>query len=708
MSAPAVQDSVTKRSPTRVAPRTDIQALRALAVSLVFAYHLWPETLTGGFVGVDVFFVISGFLITSHLLSHAPRTAGDLAAFWSRRIKRLLPASLLVLASTLIASRIVAPETQWANTARQAGAAALYVVNWLLASDSVDYLAAENAPTPVQHFWSLSVEEQFYFVWPVLIGLLVWWGTRWRFRRAVLLGLAAIVSASLAFSVWETAVAPSAAYFITPTRAWEFALGGLLASVVTGADPDDPLTRRSWRLTARGRVVIAALGLVSIGAAAGLYDRATPFPGWAAGLPTLGTVAVIAAGLTASDGLIGRAMAVRGVQWLGDVSYSVYLWHWPLIVLVPYVSGGRLGLLDQVMILATTLALAALTKRFVEDRFRFMRLPKHRVFLAAAAGMAVVLLLSAIQLGELAVRQHQAAGAAARAVAGQDPCFGAGSLIRPDKCRDVTYDTLVPTVSQAAEDKSAAYQDVGGKDCWSTGPEFEVVTCGFGRADGRTKIALVGNSHAGQWLPTLERIAGDEDLQITTYLASRCALADVDQNLPTSAQTRTCRAWVDKVTQDLLDGNYDAVVITNRMSVSAKGSSGAAASEAAYEQGYVTVLERLSGKVPILALHDTPAPGDAGIESAPDCVAEHMKDLSACSGPRADWVPAEPLEAAFQSVMPPRSDFSDLNDYICGPEVCASVVGGAIVYSDGSHLTATYARTLAPKLKQDLGRVLAR
>lgn len=691
----------------RSAPRTDIQALRALAVSLVFAYHLWPDHLTGGFIGVDVFFVISGFLISSHLLNRPPRSWSDLTTFWSRRIRRLLPASLLTLAVTLVASRLVAPETQWANTARQAGASALYVVNWLLAGDSVDYLAAENAPTPVQHFWSLSVEEQFYFVWPVLIGLLAWWAVRRGHRRTALLGLTGIVVVSLGYSIWETATAPAAAYFITPTRAWEFALGGVLACVVTGADPDDATARRSWRLTQRGRTLVAVLGLVAIAVAAAAYDSSTPFPSWTAAVPTVGAVAVLAAGLTTADGLLGRAMAVRGVQWLGDVSYSVYLWHWPLIVLVPYVS-GRLGLLDQAAILAATLVLAGLTKRFVEDRYRFGRLPVRKVFGAAAVGMAIVLALSGLQLSEVAWRQHQSQAALQRAQNGQDPCLGAGSLIDPDQCGDAGYDTLIPAPAQAPDDKSAAYEDVGGRNCWSSGPRFELVTCTFGDPDGTTRVALVGNSHAGQWLPTLEALAESEDLQITTYLASQCALADVDQNLPTDAQTRACRSWVDQVTATVADGDFDAMVLTNRMSVSAKGSSGPVASEQAYQSGYQAVLERLSGRVPVLALHDTPAPGDAGVDSVPDCLAEHRDDVDACSGERAEWVPVEPLEAAFAAADPADSHFVDLNDGICEKRTCAAAVGGVVVYSDGSHLTATYARTLSTLLGPALDHVLAR
>jgi peptidoglycan/LPS O-acetylase OafA/YrhL len=709
----AISGTLTARRPAvvptyrRQAPRTDIQVLRAVAVSLVFGYHLWPEHLPGGFVGVDVFFVISGFLITTHLLSHPPRSVSDLTTFWSRRAKRLLPASLLVLGITLVASRLVAPETQWANTARQAAASALYLGNWLLAGDSVDYLAAENAASPVQHFWSLSVEEQFYLVWPVLIGLLAWWAVRRGRRRTVLTGLTTIVVVSFGYSLWMTATAPAAAYFITPTRTWEFALGGVLACIVTGADPEDPNSRRSWRLTPRGRSVVAGTGLLGIGLAAVLFSGQTPFPGWAAVLPTAGAVTVLAAGVTATDGPVGRVMAVPGLRWLGDVSYSVYLWHWPLVVLVPYVS-GRLGLLDKTAILVLTLVLAALTKRFVEDRFRSARVPVAQVFRGTALAMALVLALTALQLAETGWREHRAESEVAQAQSGQDPCLGAGSLIDPDRCRNVTYDSVVPAPAQAPDDKSAAYEDVGGKDCWSTGPAFDLISCTFGRAGGTRRVALVGNSHAGQWLPTLEAMAESQDLEVTTYLASRCAFADVDQNLPTDEQSVACRAWVGQVMTSVVEGDYDAVLVTNRMSVSTKGSTTRQQSEAAYQGGYESVLRRLSGHAPLLVLHDTPAPGDAGVTSAPDCVAQHLDDLDACSGPRATWIPAEPMRAAFSAVHPKDSAFLDLNDAICGVGTCRAVVGGVLVYSDGSHLTATYARTLAPVLEPRLHRLLAR
>ncbi len=216
--------------------RTDIQGLRAAAVLLVVVYHLHAAALPGGFVGVDVFFVISGFLITSHLVSRPPASAGALAAFWGRRVRRLLPASLVVLAATLVAVRLFSPETAWQATASDARAAALYVVNWALAGQAVDYLAADNAPTAVQHFWSLSVEEQFYFGWPLLVAgvalLARRRGTSTRTALAVAFGV--VTAASFAWSVHLTQTNPAAAYFVTPTRVWELGAGGLLAVLVPG------------------------------------------------------------------------------------------------------------------------------------------------------------------------------------------------------------------------------------------------------------------------------------------------------------------------------------------------------------------------------------------------------------------------------------------------------------------------------------------
>lgn len=691
------------------AVRTDIQALRALAVTLVLVYHLWPNGLTGGFIGVDVFFVISGFLITTHLLHRPPRAMGDVTRFWARRIRRLLPASLLVLATTLVASRIVAPETQWLNTARQAAAAALYVVNWVLAADSVDYLASDNLPTPVQHFWSLSVEEQFYFVWPIVVGVLAWLAVRRGQAKLVVVGLGALAACSLIYSVVATNLDPASAYFVTPTRAWEFAMGGVLAALARPPVASMTGEKPRFRLTNRGRSALAIAGLLAIVAAALFYSETTPFPGWLALIPTLGAAVVMAAMPEVGTGRLGSLLALRPVQWMGDVSYSVYLWHWPLIVLVPYVSGGELGLLDKSVIIVLTLVLAAGTKQFVEDRFRRpVKGSLRPTFLAAALGMAVVVGLAGLQVLEVRAGQNRAQTALEQAKTSTDPCFGAGALLNREQCADrPPPQTLVPTPVQAADDKSEAYPEVsGGKDCWSSIPDFPTVTCTFGDPDASRRVALVGNSHAGQWLPALQRIAETEGWQITTYLASRCAFSDLDQNLPTPQHTAACRDWVRTVTDEIAAEDFELVVLTNRMSVTASGAATLEESADLYQRGYERVLETWSKKrVPLLVLQDTPAPGDAGIESIPDCVAANLSDFTRCSAPRDDWIPTEPMVPAFAAVEPRGARLADLNDYICGPEICSPVVGGVITYSDGSHLTATYARTLAPPLADEMAKV---
>ena len=680
------------------AVRTDIQGLRAIAVSLVLVYHLVPKSLTGGFVGVDVFFVISGFLITLHLLEHIPTHPRDLFAFWSRRIRRLLPASLLVLAATLAASRLLAPETQWANTARQTRAATLYVVNWLLAGNAVDYLAAENAASPVQHFWSLSVEEQFYFVWPILILVLAATARMLRRRPVpfVLGGLLVVVVASLAYSIHLTATNPAAAYFVTPTRVWELGIGALLATFTL---------LRPGRLRSAFATPLALLGLGAVAWSAATYTGTTPFPGWQAGIPVLGTAAVIAARSESGLGSPGHLLALRPVQWMGDVSYSVYLWHWPLVVLVPQTTGRDLTWTDRGSILLATLALAAITKALVEDRFRgaAWAVPLPKPFLIAVVAMSLVVAGAGVQLTEVRHRTERAQQAVKRGLEGNSPCFGARALEHPADCAEVPYDAIVPAPINAADDKSDAYKIQGnGHDCWSYVPRFVDKPCSFGPGKSTVTVALVGNSHAGQWLPALQKIAAEHDIRIVTMLASRCALSDLRQQFDTAAHATACLDWVHRTTAKIARIRPDAVVMTNRISVPAEGRTFDASLDL-YAAGYASILRRWSAaRIPTLVLRDTPAPGVL----IPDCVASHRDDVALCDGPRKNWASPDLEKRVVTSIGDPRIRYADLTDHICGPVTCTAVTGGVITYFDGSHLTATYAATLAPYLFPPLAALL--
>jgi peptidoglycan/LPS O-acetylase OafA/YrhL len=667
--------------------RADIQGLRAIAVALVVIYHLWPERLTGGYVGVDVFFVISGFLITSHLIKKPPRTVRDLAQFYGRRIRRLLPAAFVVLAATAAAARLVAPATQWEGIAKEVIASALYVQNWVLAGSSVDYLAAENEPTPTQHFWSLSVEEQFYLLWPVIILAAFWAAGRARLKPMALVrpAIGAVFAASLAFSIVATAAEPGSAYFITPTRMWELAAGGLVATLA-------PLA--ATRLSRAANAVLAWVGVAAIVVAGLTFTGTTPFPGYAAAYPVLGTALVI---LAASGHRLSptAVLAVRPVQWLGGVSYSVYLWHWPLIVLLPYVTGGDLGWLDKLVVLAATLVLAALSKTFVEDRFRFTRAAQGLVptYRFAATGMAILVAAGGLQLAEVGFRTQQAQQQLASVETSNDPCLGAAAVAKgADHCQLDPDVPLVPDPALAKEDRSDAYKD----GCWSNAPFTDRPVCKYG--DGKTQVALVGNSHAGHWLPALQILAERNDWTISTYLVSRCNPTDVALKFDTQEKTDNCRKYGDWVLNETTGGQYDLVITSERQSVPVQGESWKTTEDPAVDgyRSYLAEWDRAGTNV--LVIKDPPYPGNE-ISSIPDCLAEYDGDASACSGTPQQWHWMDPLYTAARELHSPHLHTVDLDGYFCPGGTCRGAVGSVVTYSDGSHITATYAKTLAPYLE---------
>jgi peptidoglycan/LPS O-acetylase OafA/YrhL len=695
--------------------RPDIQGLRAVAVLLVLTYHLWPNTITGGFVGVDVFFVISGFLITAHLLQHPPRRTRDLLEFWGRRIRRLLPAAFVVLAVTAVASRLLAPDTQWASIATQTMASAFYVQNWVLAANSVDYLAAAEAPTPVQHYWSLSVEEQFYVVWPILILAIFWFAGRARMwpLLATRIAMLAVIAGSLYVSITATAADPANVYFITPTRVWELAAGGLVATLPSlGA----------WRLP--GRLVDGAawVGLGMLLVAGAVISADTPFPGTAAILPVAGTALVI---LAAANGALSptRLLRLRPIQHLGDTSYSIYLWHWPLIALWPYAL-GPITPVGSAVIVAATIGLASITKIHVEDRFRFAPSlqPLWPTFRFAVVGMLVLAIAGSAQLLDSQLRlnaaiasvedgtdlpdmldpgstDHPSTDALASPAGSGQPgqpssptpgttsCVGAAAIIRGfDACPVNPAAKMVPAPVAASADKSDAYRD----NCWNYAPFAARITCTYGT--GPVKVALVGNSHAGQWLPALQVLAKKHGWTITTYLASQCNVTDAALEFYSSAKSTGCTTYGAWVKSQVQGKAFDLVFWSERQSVTTKGDSWSA-TEAAAVAGYTPLLQALSAAgTNVLVVQDTPFPGS----SIPDCLALHTTNEPACNGTPATWAWMNPLYDTAVSLALPGISTMESHAYLCTATVCPAVIGSLVAYFDGSHMTATYARTLAP------------
>lgn len=355
--------------------RPDIDGLRAVAVSAVLVFHYFPALLPGGYVGVDIFFVISGFLITRIIAGELDRGAFTYAGFYARRVRRIAPALILVVAATLLAGWFILRSDEYAQLGRHVAAAALFLSNFVLWSET-GYFEPGTHTKPLLHLWSLAVEEQFYIVWPVVLALV------WRYARALRIPIiAGIVLASLAACILITQDDATAGFYSPLSRLWQLALGGLLAVAA--------MAGRRLSLPAD---LLALAGLGLIGAAFVLFDAFSPYPGWRALLPTCGSALVIAAGPGA---LLNRwLLSNRPAVWLGLISYPLYLWHWPLIsyayILSEQAGEGLLPRWVRAALLLAAIALAWATYRFVERPVR-SRSRAPMLAPALAAGIPVFL-----------------------------------------------------------------------------------------------------------------------------------------------------------------------------------------------------------------------------------------------------------------------------------------------------------------------------
>ncbi|PSL36506.1 peptidoglycan/LPS O-acetylase OafA/YrhL [Labedella gwakjiensis] len=664
------------QAPERRPFRADIQGLRALAVVLVVVNHAVAPLVPGGYVGVDVFFVISGFLISGHLVESLERTGRiSFVRFYAARARRILPAALVTIAATSIAAFVLVSPLRIVQILQDAIASALYVPNIVFAIRQTDYLAGTE-PSPFQHFWSLGVEEQFYLVWPVLLlGAFV---LGRRSIRVLLFVIGVITAASLLASIVTTPESPSLAFFSPWTRAWEFGVGALVAGGASLLGRVPP-----WI-----GLVLGWAGLGMIVAAATTYTADLDYPGAAALLPVVGTALVIASGGPAvSRWSAARLLALRPMQVVGAISYSLYLVHWPILVL----AHERIGLDEPLPVpLAVGLAVASVPAAWI--LYRLVETPLRSTRSSGRRVMAASTVVSLVLVGGLV------SGSAAAA---QMPLATTQTVPRTPVTEmptgtDIVPANLSPDLRSAVADTGAVYTD----GCQQNLRESEVISCAFGDLEASRTIALFGDSHAGRWFPALEKAAEALGYRLETYTKSGCRTEETAAAW-SGSKNESCSAWRDAAVEELAANPPDVILLANHLGPTPGRDAQIQRDD--WVDGLSSLYDRLPASSLVVSLADTPE-----FESSPVvCLSSHLDDAEACAIPRSKaFNPA--IREAQQIVADDRGGaVVDLSDYFCNASTCPAIIGATLVYSDEHHVTATFSRSLARALEERLVPVLA-
>lgn len=687
--------------------RPDVEGLRAVAVIAVILFHARIARFAGGFVGVDVFFVLSGFLITRLLLREVASTGTiSLPRFWARRARRLLPASCVVVVVTVIASQVLLSPIAQRPLATDALAAGGFVINFVFAARLGDYFASQlgRTPSPLLHFWSLAVEEQFYLFWPLaLLGL---HRRPRRYRRLVAVMMIVVAIASFVACLWMTRTHPTGAFYLLPARMWELAVGGLVA--VAGP---------AWRLVSpTARAIAAWVGVAGVATAVVSFDSSVAFPGSAALLPVLGTALIIVSG--GSDAPAFAPIAVlrhQSLQWIGRRSYAIYLWHWPALVLAE-AKWGPLSLTQRFMAIAVAVGLAALSLRLVEDPVRhstWVASSARRGLTLGASLCATVLVVGAISL---ALPRRLDAGTVAAApslglvsptsttiVAGGLPTALGGratpavpltaadlpGLIAANKVvleqgltTTAVPSNMRPSLARLFDDRPAVYGD----GCVAIGVDDHLNPCRYGNTTSASiKIVLIGDSHAAQWFPPLQTIAARNGFELIVLAKGGCPAASV--SIPTATLARTCPIWRDKAVQFISSEHPDLIIVT--------GSRHYPNSDQEWQTGFAATLGRLKGLSPrLLVLGDNPA----SRTDPATCLSAHLTDVGACDNTRAKAIESGKLAAERTVAAQDGARFVDTSDWLCTDTQCPVIIGDILMFRDINHLTTVAADWFTPMI----------
>jgi peptidoglycan/LPS O-acetylase OafA/YrhL len=689
--------------------RGDVEGLRGVAVLAVVLYHAGLAGTGGGFVGVDVFFVISGFLISGLLWAEIERTGRvSFGAFYGRRARRLLPAAVLVLVVTVIVSAAVLSPLQARDVIKDAEAAALYVANYRFAALRTDYLAAA-APSPIQHYWSLAVEEQFYLVWPLLmlLGASVLprrLGWPKRPTAGAVLGVVAI--GSFLLSLRLTHDSEPWAFFSLPTRAWELTAGAAVAMAVP------------W-LTRIPRLAAALIGWVGFGAivwSVVRFSASTAFPGTAALVPVGGAALMLAAGCAAPARGASLLLRARPLQRAGRISYSWYLWHWPALILVPAMVGHSLNTLENLALVGLSALLATATVAFVEDPVRFARSLTTNAgwSLGLGGSLSIAALVSILLIGISLPRLQGAKPVAALKPLSSTPTASAtGSLTQRLAVADAPLvaaveqgaatravpSNLEPSLGNAHGDKALPFLD----GCNATYSVTTVSRCEYGDTQAATSIVLFGDSHATQWFPALDAIANLHHWRLIVLAKTTCPPLEISVWSPVLGRAYSECDQFRRAALARIRAERPALVVI--------GVARHYSSDYHFQvygpqwiQGFATIVREIRAMgTRVVVLGPTPKPN---LTDVPSCLSAHLSDATACTTPRAVAVNAAGFVTERAAVLAAGGSYVDVTPWVCTSATCAVIVGNLLVYRDDNHLTTSYVSWLTPEMNVALDLAL--
>lgn len=739
-----------------------------MAILAVVAYHAHVGFLSGGYIGVDVFYVISGYLITDLLWREVTATGGvSLRGFYARRARRLLPAAMLVLVVTVVASLLLMPPLLVGTVWKDGLACALYVGNYRFALQRTDYLAVSTSVSPLLNYWSLGVEEQFYLVWPLLLiaAAALWRRGRRRGegrgsgscaggseippRVVALVALAALCAGSFVLSLWLTRVDEPWAFFSLPTRAWELAVGGLLALAT-------PELRRALGRAPGFAAALGWGGLVAIVVGCVVFGADTAFPGTAALVPVGGAGGVIVSGLAAGARGPVAVLGTALMRAVGRISYSWYLWHYPVLVLAPYAIGGIVPEWGYVALAAGSAVLAAITYRLVERPVRFTprltRSPARSLRAGLVLSAAGVLASGAVALAAPAVSGHGRApvaairpGTSATGPSGSGAArpsgsgsagrgSGAGSSGRSGSGGASPSTTVAPALVALRSAESQVEATVAAAVATKTVPSnldpalsqaaasepppmvdgcllgfTQVVgpTCLFGDTNASRSIVLFGDSHASMWYPAVDAYAVAHHYRLYVWTKAACPPVDISLFSPVLGRTDTeCAAWRAGVLARLASVQPSMVVLGVAPNYDA--AYGVVQDGPAWNRGLQKVIRAVqSTGAKAVVMGSIPSPPD----NIPICLSAHPDDVADCDFPRVghrisggglDGNDQPGTEAEAAAVRAAGADYVHLERWFCGPVTCPVIVDNLLVYRDSSHITVPWADYLTPLVDDEL------